>query len=51
MNPIRQCVEPGCEKEAGGLYCPYWCPDHDEERQKRLEKEFEEMKKLLPAQF
>jgi len=51
MKPIHKCIEPGCENEAGGLYSSYWCPDHDEERQKRHEKEFAEMRKLFPAQF
>jgi len=47
MKPIHKCIDPGCENEAGGLYSSYWCSDHDEARQKRHEKELEEMKKLF----
>lgn len=28
----RVCVEPGCNLEAGTLWGPYWCPDHDRDR-------------------
>jgi hypothetical protein len=32
----RTCVEDGCDQEAGTLWGPYWCPEHDKERLDRV---------------
>jgi hypothetical protein len=37
----RICIESGCELDAGTLWGPYWCPEHDRERLDRVSAEFE----------
>ena len=37
----RTCYEPGCDKPAGTLWGPCWCPDHDEERLNRIDARLE----------
>jgi hypothetical protein len=32
----RVCIERGCGEEAGTLWGPLWCPDHDRERLDRI---------------
>jgi len=35
------CIEPGCPEDAGTLWGPLWCPDHDRERLDRIGAQFE----------
>lgn len=35
----RTCIEPGCDKPAGTPWGPYWCPDHDDERIERIDRQ------------
>lgn len=37
----RECVEIGCDREAGTQWGPLWCPDHDLERLDRVTKSLE----------
>jgi hypothetical protein len=32
----RKCIVAGCDREAGTLWGPLWCPDHDRERIDRI---------------
>lgn len=32
----RTCIESGCDKAAGTMWGPLWCPDHDRERLDRI---------------
>lgn len=35
----RKCVEQGCNENAGTLWGPMWCPDHDRERLDRVSRQ------------
>lgn len=37
----RVCIEAGCDKAAGTLWGPLWCPDHDAERLDRISASLE----------
>lgn len=39
----RTCVESGCAEEAGTLWGPLWCPEHDAERLDRISASLEEL--------
>ena len=33
----QPCIEDGCTSEAGTLWGPHWCPEHDVERLDRID--------------
>ena len=35
----RTCIEGGCDRSAGTLWGPLWCPDHDQERLDRIDRQ------------
>lgn len=39
----RSCYEQGCDRPAGTLWGPYWCPEHDQERLERISASLEGM--------
>lgn len=39
----RICVERGCDRSAGTWWTPYWCPEHDVERQDQITAFFERL--------
>jgi hypothetical protein len=39
----RTCIEHGCNAEAGTLWGPLWCPEHDKERLDRITKNLDEL--------
>lgn len=41
----RPCYETGCEKEAGTLWGPHWCPDHDMERIERISAQMKDLQR------
>ena len=43
----KQCVERGCNKPAGTLWGPLWCPEHDRQRLTRIGSFFESAR--IPA--
>lgn len=46
----RVCDVAGCGAEAGTLWGPFWCPEHDKERLDRISASFAEIEaQFLPA--
>lgn len=45
----RTCIEPGCDKPAGTLWGPYWCPEHDQERLDRIGRQLAEIAESFDA--
>ena len=43
----KTCIVRGCEKPAGTYWGKYWCKEHDIERRKNIDKDFENLKKLF----
>ena len=41
----RICVEVGCDEQAGTIWGPLWCPDHDKERLDRISASFDAIEK------
>jgi hypothetical protein len=39
----RPCLEPGCNKPAGTLWGPMWCPEHDRERLDRIDTQLSDL--------
>jgi len=39
----RQCIEVGCDNDAGTHWGPYWCPEHDQERLERIDRQMEDL--------
>lgn len=39
----RTCIEDGCTAAAGTAWTPYWCPEHDVERQDRITAQLESL--------
>lgn len=39
----KDCVESGCQEEAGTRWGPHWCPDHDALRIDRVSRQFDEL--------
>lgn len=39
-----KCVESGCDRDAGTLWGPSWCPEHDEERLARISREMQALR-------
>lgn len=37
------CIEPGCDRPAGTLWGPLWCPEHDQERLDRVSGQMAEI--------
>jgi hypothetical protein len=37
------CVESACEEQAGTLWGPMWCPEHDKERLDRVSDSLDSM--------
>lgn len=44
----RACIEHGCDQQAGTLWGPLWCPDHDFERLERIDKGFAQIAASFP---
>ena len=43
----RTCVEAECDKPAGTLWGPMWCPEHDKARLDRISESFDEIEQAL----
>lgn len=43
----RRCFVTGCDADAGTLWGPYWCPEHDKQRLDRITASFEEIEEML----
>jgi hypothetical protein len=43
----RRCYEPDCGEEAGTLWGPLWCPDHDRMRLDRISASLQALKALF----
>lgn len=39
----QACIEPGCDRVAGTLWGPLWCPEHDQERLDRVSRQMREI--------
>jgi hypothetical protein len=39
----QPCIEPGCDRPAGTLWGPLWCPEDDEKRLDRISASFEKI--------
>lgn len=45
----RTCIERGCDADAGTLWGPLWCPEHDAERLDRVSRGMEALRRTLPG--
>lgn len=43
----RTCIEAGCDRSAGTLWGPLWCPEHDAERLDRIAAGFDAISEQL----